>query len=464
MEGETAPTPKIKPSIDEMPRVMLCMPGYNNGLTGGAARGFYRASRGDQAHRPVRLSLNDASSSLLAHNFNRLWTVALNAVHRGLRLDYFAMLHADVEPEEFWLDTLIDELEEQKLDVLGVAVPIKDHHGLTSIAVDREDPDSWRPRCRLTMREIFRLPETFTSRDVGGDLLINTGCWVCKFNMDWATEVYFTIRDRIVFDKSLGAYKPEVEPEDWFFSRTCHALGLRVGCTRKVKLDHAGSAKYRNTEPWGDPFDVDYISGGSTLPPTAAPEDVGFRFPSDVDGWLSYDEGLALSKLANGKDVLEIGSYCGRSTICMAQTANRVVAVDPFDGRGTPRMNHSTLESFKNNIERYGVAGKVDTLVGTADEALTEFDHYVPFDLVFIDGAHDADSVRNDISHARRLLKPDGLLAFHDYRVHPGQYDGRWDPGVTTAVDELVKSGGELLSVNSTVAVVRPPQPQRLEV
>jgi hypothetical protein len=57
--------------------------------------------------------------------------------------------------------------------------------------------------------------------------------------------------------------------------------------------------------------------------------------------------------------------------------------------------------------------------------------------------------VVEDAGLASRVLKPGGLLAFHDY--------GNRDFGVTKAVDDLLRSGGELLNVAGTVAVIRPP-------
>ena len=42
-----------------------------------------------------------------------------------------------------------------------------------------------------------------------------------------------------------------------------------------------------------------------------------------VRGWLTQAEGDKLARLAEGKKVLEIGSYCGRSTIAMALECQR---------------------------------------------------------------------------------------------------------------------------------------------
>lgn len=435
-------------------RVFLGMPGYGS-VAPGAARGFWRATADPSLIWEYR------EGSLLASNFNKLWCVALNRVRRGQRIDYFAMIHADVQPQDFWLDVMIDELERHSLDVLCAVVPIKEPmRGCTSLALDHEGGGDWEPKCRLTMHEVYRLPETFTSEDVGAPLLCNTGLWVCRFDQSWAPLVHFEVRDRIVLDEATGLYRPQVEPEDWGFSRTCHQLGLRLGATRKVRLTHRGDAEFPNFQPWGQEFDAEYVAQ-SQLPPQSLD---GFRFPYDVEGWLLHQEGQALAELARGKRVLEIGAYCGKSTCCLAQTALKVTCIDPFDGRATPHAM-STLDQLLAAAERYGVADRVYPIVGTTDAAAPELIAAgEQFDLIFIDGDHTEDAVQTDIRFARELLAPGGLLAFHDYRRSAGEHDGRWDPGVTAAVDALVAAGGELISTHATVAVVRPPAESMMEV
>ena len=411
---------------------LLGMPGYGE-LTAGAARGFFRAVDG----KSLDLRLKIQASSLLAHNFNVLWAWALNAA-RGGPVDYFAMQHSDIEPEDHWLDKLTGMLDSSGLDVLGVVAPIKDVRGLTSTAVARPDGNTWRVGHRLTMREVYRLPETFTSDDVGGPLLLNTGLWVCRFREGWAKEVHFEINDRIVFDSKSETYVPEVEPEDWYFSRLLHELGLKVGCTRAVELGHRGGMTFGNAKPWGEyHYDREYLKA-SALP---LPE-----FPHDCVGWLTEGEGAELARLAKGKVVLEIGSFCGRSTVCLAQTARSVGAVDTFDGRGTDHPG-DTLKAFRDNLARYGVERRVNILRGTSADVLPTLPRI--FDLVFVDGSHDLESVRRDAALAAAVLKPGGLLAFHDYQ-------SAIDPDVTEAVDELLAGGAELLGRCESLAVVRP--------
>lgn len=410
-------------------RIVLGMPGYGK-QTASAGRSLWHAVRDRKTVTTIY-----QQGSLLACNFNRLWCAALNMVHRGERVDYFAMLHDDIGCEDYWLDTLIDELEAKQLDVLGVVVPIKDPRGLTSIALHHEG-DNWETDCRLTMHDVYQLPETFTSGDLGGlPLLLNTGCWVCKWNQDWCRQVCFTINDRIIFDVPQNMYRAQVEPEDWYFSRLLNELGLKIGATRKVPVKHEGETEFPNTHPWGTlAFDNESpIRERKTSP-------VPNAFPGDIPGWLKPEEGKKLADLARGKRVLEIGSYCGLSTVCMARTAEHVTAVDYFDGRDTPAP-YMTLDNFKSNIARYGLTGKVETCHPEADIPLPEYD------FAFIDGAHDYESVARDIERTLAVLKPDGLIAFHDYK-HPSH------PGIELAVCEM---GGEIISITESVAVVKPP-------
>jgi precorrin-6B methylase 2 len=412
----------------------LAMPCYGE-LTTGAAKGFFTASAGK-----LRVNMKAQESSLLSLNMNVLWCWALNAAHRGERVDYFAMQHADIEPEPGWLDVLVEELEAKKLDVLGVVAPIKDQQGVTSIAMARPDGDTWRVHGRLTMREVYRLPETFTSEDLGYPLLLNTGLWVAKWG-DWCRRIHFTIHDRIVFNAEQETYFAEVESEDWFVSRLFHEEGLKVGCTRKVELGHRGPMAFGNHEPWGNEWFDSRSLKQSVLDERAA----GDWFPHDVAGWLTEGEGRELARLAEGKVVLEVGAYCGRSTICLAQTAKSVGVIDTFDGRGT-HLPGDTLRLFRRNLRRHNAASKVTVYQGESVKVLEGLPPV--YDLVFIDGSHDRDSVAADIEAAANVLRPGGLLVFHDYHDE--------DPGVVEAVDELVATGAELVGRCESLAIVRP--------
>jgi predicted O-methyltransferase YrrM len=135
-------------------------------------------------------------------------------------------------------------------------------------------------------------------------------------------------------------------------------------------------------------------------------------FPAGVHGWLSFEEGKLLAELATDKVVLEIGSYHGRSTICMAQTAKIVHAIDWGYGGGDVDSTCSTVALLENLRER-NLMGKVFVHVGRVEDM--PFLLPAQFDMVYVDGQHDVKSARRDFVFALHCLKPDGILAAHDW-------------------------------------------------
>lgn len=142
----------------------------------------------------------------------------------------------------------------------------------------------------------------------------------------------------------------------------------------------------------------------------------GFQPAEEVPGWLTLAEAELLWRTAKGMEVLELGTACGRSTVCVGQSAKRVVSVDVAD-------QGEAMEW----VRRFDVAERVEFVQGDAREVCQGLRG--KFDLAFIDTLHDAASVERDIASALRLLEPNGLLAFHDY-PDPG-----W-PDVRRVVDE----------------------------
>lgn len=142
-----------------------------------------------------------------------------------------------------------------------------------------------------------------------------------------------------------------------------------------------------------------------------------WKFPDDVRGWLTEVEGHALAELARGRRVLEIGSYCGRSTICMGQTAARMHCIDWFGGDEGAGYGW-TLPEFLDNLRRYDLKEKVIVHVGRS-ALIGDVLRDDSFDCVFVDGAHDAPSVTADLKLATRVLRAGGALAMHDWPM-PG--------------------------------------------
>lgn len=164
--------------------------------------------------------------------------------------------------------------------MVSAVVPIKDQRGLTSTAVAHESGDPWKLDYRLTLKEAHALPETFTAADLGcpdRPLLVNSGCWVCRFDPAWTHTrdaegnliFHFEIRNRIRPTRTKDGkphFKAEVIPEDWLASRFLHKLGLRVAATRAVRLLHAGTYRFSNYEAWGWDCDKNHVKESRVRP------------------------------------------------------------------------------------------------------------------------------------------------------------------------------------------------------
>src|SRR5262249_32952075 len=120
---------------------------------------------------------------------------------------------------------------------------------------------------------------------------------------------------------------------------------------------------------------------------------------ASFDGYLLGHEGPFLYQLAFSCAVpgaiVEIGSYCGRSTTWLAAGSAdgpgaTVYAVDHHRGSEEHRASdpeHSTLDRFLCNIHRAGVDHLVQPVVQDSAGAAAEW--HKPIALLFIDGAHD---------------------------------------------------------------------------
>jgi predicted O-methyltransferase YrrM len=168
-----------------------------------------------------------------------------------------------------------------------------------------------------------------------------------------------------------------------------------------------------------------------------------------IEGWLEDDEAdvliaaasRALEELPTPHKIVEVGSYCGRSTTVLGAVAQaqgdgaRVYAIDPHDGvvgaldQGL-KSGAPTLARFQKNIADAGLSDVVVTLQQRSfDVAWNE-----PISLLFIDGLHDYANVARDFLHFERHVAPGGYIAFHDY--------ADYYPGVKAFVNELLASPG----------------------
>jgi predicted O-methyltransferase YrrM len=148
-------------------------------------------------------------------------------------------------------------------------------------------------------------------------------------------------------------------------------------------------------------------------------------------------------------DLLEIGSYHGRSTAVMCQAlapGETIHVCDAFDNEGASEFAvKPTPEVLMRNIRRINPGFADDRIV--IHNCLSQqlrLPAEQKFRFIHIDGGHDDATCYSDLQLAHAHVMEKGVIVVDDYQ-HPHY------PGVTTATDRfLAETGGytALLDVN----------------
>jgi MMP 1-O-methyltransferase len=175
-------------------------------------------------------------------------------------------------------------------------------------------------------------------------------------------------------------------------------------------------------------------------------------------GFMPAAEGLALyaaaARYAGRGPVLEVGTYCGKSTIYLAAAAREkgqpVITVDHHHGSeenqpgweyhdtslvdpATGRLD--TLPHARATLAAAGVEDDVIVVVGRSAQVARLW--RTPLGLLFIDGGHTDAAASTDYESWAPWIAPGGVLAIHD--VFPDPADGGQAP--YRIYQRAVKSG-----------------------
>lgn len=187
------------------------------------------------------------------------------------------------------------------------------------------------------------------------------------------------------------------------------------------------------------------------------------KMVQNIDGWAPHEQLFALYLLVKASNlvghVIEIGSYCGKSSTVLAEALSKnlnekLYCVDAFpefsdwyqnvDGswsfktlvqgkyvlgcqeatvwdepfqksiRPTYRETNSLLKIFQQNIANNGQSEKVQIVHGNSDYLSTIDLDKKSCKLIYIDGDHGYKQVINDIKNVEKFLKPGGFICFDD--------------------------------------------------
>ena len=161
------------------------------------------------------------------------------------------------------------------------------------------------------------------------------------------------------------------------------------------------------------------------------------------EGDALYDAARAAAAAVPGHPFLEVGSYCGRSTVWLGAAAREsgtvVFAVDHHYGSEenqpgwewhdtslvdpeTGRLD--TLPHFRRTIRRAGLDDVVIAVVGESPTVARAW--ATPLAFLFIDGGHGVEPARLDHELWTPHVMVGGTLAIHD--VFPDPADGGRPP------------------------------------
>ncbi|MBI2578471.1 MAG: class I SAM-dependent methyltransferase [Candidatus Aenigmarchaeota archaeon] len=165
------------------------------------------------------------------------------------------------------------------------------------------------------------------------------------------------------------------------------------------------------------------------------------RRAGKIEGMLTDREMLLLRSLAKngpGKGaIVEIGSYKGKSTACLAlgtkeAKREKVFAVDWHKGWKNA-VKGGTFGEFSENMKKLGVEDYVMPVVMKSEDAAVIWrKKNAPIRLLWIDGSHDYKDVRKDFVLWNRFLVEGGIVAFHD---------SFWEGPYRVVNEYLLKSG-----------------------
>ena len=158
-----------------------------------------------------------------------------------------------------------------------------------------------------------------------------------------------------------------------------------------------------------------------------------------IKGFMPANEGKALlrwaEKFSNFGPILEIGTYCGKSSLYLAigakKTDQYVFTIDHHQGSEEHQLNEeyfdneiydfskkrvNTFPLLIKNINKLNVKNIVPIV---SESKKSSFNWKTNLGMLFIDGGHSFESVNNDYECWESKIAKGGCLAIHDIFEDP---------------------------------------------
>jgi predicted O-methyltransferase YrrM len=154
--------------------------------------------------------------------------------------------------------------------------------------------------------------------------------------------------------------------------------------------------------------------------------------------------------------VVEIGSARGKSTCTLALACSQnqhgmVYAIDPHEPNAWSDLGVTgdSYEFLRARLRAYSLGAWCRVIRATSAQAASDWSR--PIDLLFVDGDHTYEGVKQDFEAFRPWLSPTAVVLFHDttweyYRSNPYY---REDIGVPAYMAELQRAGYHSVTIDA---------------
>jgi predicted O-methyltransferase YrrM len=162
----------------------------------------------------------------------------------------------------------------------------------------------------------------------------------------------------------------------------------------------------------------------------------------DMQGWFGIENQISIKRSLEqvaheGMRVLEIGSHKGVSSSVIAKIVQKyngtLICVDPWD-------TEEIFLTHIKNMRRFGFSNNIKYMRMYSTEAAELIKDNQQFDLIFIDGAHDYDTVCADIRGFLPKIRKNGIICGDDcqyyYKELPSEFVEKYKDQDPAAIED----------------------------
>ena len=155
-------------------------------------------------------------------------------------------------------------------------------------------------------------------------------------------------------------------------------------------------------------------------------------YSNNIQGWTTYKTLYSkwIEQAKYDLTLVEVGVWLGAGIIYAAEVAKelkkniKLYAVDTWQGSNEPEHKKRVEEmggpdalysKFLENVEKAGVKENISVFRGKSVDIAKIFGYNrIECDIVFLDGSHEYQDIKDDINAWLPIVKNNGILAGHD--------------------------------------------------